>query len=169
MVVRSSISPNERLQERYHSWTSYIIVPLFALANADIKISMGFLAHAYTAPATLGIMIGYAVGKPIGTGGTAWLVSKVTRGRLTPPVGWGAVLGVEHGGGHRVHGRAADRLAPRFTGPVLNEAKLGILSGAICATALTWVIFHGLDKLAPHPAAGAARHLDERHRPGGAG
>ena len=40
VVVRSSISPNERLQERYHSWASYIIVPLFALANADIKISM---------------------------------------------------------------------------------------------------------------------------------
>ena len=68
-MVRSAISPNERLQERYHSWTSYVIVPLFALANADIKISGSFLAHAYTSPATLGIMIGYVVGKPIGTGG----------------------------------------------------------------------------------------------------
>ena len=69
MVVQSSISPNERLQERYHSSASYMIVPLFALASADIKISMGLLAHAYTAPATLGIMIGYVVGKPVGTAG----------------------------------------------------------------------------------------------------
>ena len=147
-VVRSAISPNERLQERYHSWTSYVIVPLFALANADIKISGSFLAHAYTSPATLGIMIGYIVGKPIGTAGGAWLVSKVTKGRLTPPVGWGAVVGVGAvaGIGFTVSLLIAS-LA--FNGPELAEAKLGILSGAICATGLTWVIFHGLDRLSP--------------------
>ena len=147
-VVRGAISPNERLQERYHSWTSYVIVPLFALANADIKISGSFLAHAYTSPATLGIMIGYIVGKPIGTAGGAWLVSKVTKGRLTPPVGWGAVVGVGAvaGIGFTVSLLIAS-LA--FKGPELAEAKLGILSGAICATALTWVIFHGLDRLSP--------------------
>ncbi len=81
-VVRGAISPNERLQERYHALTSYVIVPLFALANADIKISGSFLAHAYTSPATLGIMIGYVVGKPIGTAGTARLAARLTKGRL---------------------------------------------------------------------------------------
>jgi Na+/H+ antiporter NhaA len=147
-VVRGAISPNERLQERYHSWTSYLIVPLFALANADIKISESFLAHAYTSPATLGIMIGYVAGKPIGTAGTAWLVSRLTRGRLTPPVGWGAVIGVGAvaGIGFTVSLLIAS-LA--FTGTVLDEAKLGILSGAVLAAALTWVIFHGLDRLSP--------------------
>ena len=63
-MVRGSISPNERLQERYHGLTGYVIVPLFALANADIKISGSFLAHAYTSPATLGIMIGIMIGLP---------------------------------------------------------------------------------------------------------
>jgi Na+/H+ antiporter NhaA len=147
-VVRTAISPNERLQLRYHSWTSYVIVPLFALANADIKISGSFLAHAYTSPATLGIMIGYIAGKPIGTAGGAWLVSKVTKGRLTPPVGWGAVVGVGAvaGIGFTVSLLIAS-LA--FTGTELAEAKLGILTGAIGATALTWVIFHGLDRLSP--------------------
>ena len=147
-VVRGAISPNERLQERYHWWTSYVIVPLFALANADIKISGSFLAHAYTSPATLGIMIGYIVGKPVGTTGGAWLVSKLTKGRLKPPVGWGAVVGVGAvaGIGFTVSLLIAS-LA--FKGPELAEAKLGILSGAICATALTWVIFHGLDRLPP--------------------
>ena len=147
-VVRSSISPNERLQERYHTWTSYGIVPLFALANVDIKISGSFLAHAYTSPATVGIMIGYVAGKPIGTSGAAWLVSKATKGRLTPPIGWGAVVGAGavSGIGFTVSLLIAS-LA--FTGTELAEAKLGILSSAICATALTWVIFHGLDRLSP--------------------
>jgi protein-disulfide isomerase len=147
-VVRGAISPNERIQERYHTWTSYVIVPLFALANADIKISGSFLAQAYTSPATLGIMIGYIAGKPIGTAGAAWLVSKVGKGRLTPPIGWGAVVGVGAvaGIGFTVSLLIAS-LA--FTGTELAEAKLGILSGAIGATALTWVIFHGLDRLSP--------------------
>ena len=147
-VVRESISPNERLQERYHFWTSYIIVPLFALANADIKISGSFLAHAYTSTATLGIMIGYIVGKPVGTAGAAWLVSKVTKRRLTPPVGWGAVIGVGTvaGIGFTV---SLLIISLAFSGPELAEAKLGLLSGAICATLLTWVVFHGINRLSP--------------------
>ncbi|MGH3417025.1 MAG: Na+/H+ antiporter NhaA, partial [Actinocrinis sp.] len=146
--VRSAISPNERLQDRYHVWTGYVIVPLFALANADIKISGTFLAHAYSSPATLGIMIGYIVGKPIGTGGTAWLVSKVTRRRLTPPVGWGAVAGV---GAVAGIGFTVSLLivSLAFTGTELAEAKLGVLSGAICAALLTWLVFRGLNRLAP--------------------
>jgi Na+/H+ antiporter NhaA len=147
-VTRRAISPNERLQERYHVWASYVIVPLFALANADIKISGSFLAQAYTSPATLGIMIGYIVGKPVGTAGTAWLVSKVTKRRLTPPIGWGACVGVGAvaGIGFTVSLLIAS-LA--FTGTELAEAKLGILSGAIGATLLTWVIFRSLNKLSP--------------------
>ncbi|HEY0933718.1 MAG TPA: Na+/H+ antiporter NhaA [Trebonia sp.] len=147
-AARSAISPNERLQERYHGLTSYIIVPLFALANADIKITSSFLAHAYTSPATLGIMIGYVAGKPIGTAGTAWLVTRMTRGRLKPPVGWGAVTGVGTvaGIGFTV-AFLVSSLA--FHGTELAEAKLGILSGAVLATLLTWVVFHGLDRLPP--------------------
>ena len=147
-VARRAISPNERLQERYHYWTSYLIVPLFALANADIKFSGSFLAHAYTSTATLGIMIGYIVGKPVGTAGAAWLVSKVTKRRLTPPVGWGAVIGVGTvaGIGFTV---SLLIISLAFTGPAAAEAKLGLLTGAVGATLLTWVVFHGLDRLSP--------------------
>jgi Na+/H+ antiporter NhaA len=147
-VVRSAISPNERLQERYHGWTGYVIVPLFALANADIKITGSFLAHAYTSPATLGIMIGYIAGKPIGTAGTAWVVSKLTKRRLTPPVGWGAVAGVGTvaGIGFTVSFLI---ISLAFHGPQLAEAKLGVLSGAIGATLLTWLVFSGINRLSP--------------------
>jgi Na+/H+ antiporter NhaA len=147
-VVRTAISPNERLQEFYHPWTSYVIVPLFALANAGIVISGSFLAQAYTSPATLGIIIGYLAGKPIGTAGTAWLVSKVTKKRITPPVGWGAVTGV---GALAAIGFTVSLLIASlaFTGTELAEAKLGILTGAISATVLTWAIFRGINLLSP--------------------
>src|SRR6185295_12938866 len=64
--IRSATSPNERLQQLFHPWTSYLIVPLFALANAGIALDGAFLAQAFSSPITLGILFGYVVGKPVG-------------------------------------------------------------------------------------------------------
>jgi Na+/H+ antiporter NhaA len=139
-VVATAISPNDRLQQFYHAWSSYLIVPLFALANAGIAISGSFLARAYTSPVTLGIMAGYLVGKPVGTAGAAWLVTKLTGGRIRPPVGWAAVVGVGAiaGIGFTVSLLIAS-LA--FRGVLLAEAKVGVLSAALLASALTWAVF----------------------------
>jgi Na+/H+ antiporter NhaA len=144
--VRTAISPNERLQQLYHPWSSYLIVPLFALANAGVAISAGLLKTAFTAPLTLGILVGYVVGKPLGTTGAAWLVNKVTRGRIQPPVGWAAVLGAGTiaGIGFTVSLLIAD-LA--FHGTLLAEAKLGILSAALCSSAVTWLVFKATARL----------------------
>src|SRR6476469_4375971 len=91
--IRSATSPNERLQQLYHPWTSYGIVPLFALANAGIAVNGALLSRAFTSPITLGILLGYVVGKPAGVLGGSWVVTRVSRGRLRPPVGWAAVAG----------------------------------------------------------------------------
>ncbi len=77
--VQAAISPNERLQQLYHPWTSYAIVPLFALANAGITIKSGFLSHAYSSPITLGVLFGYLLGKPAGIVGASALVTKASR------------------------------------------------------------------------------------------
>jgi Na+/H+ antiporter NhaA len=137
--VRTALSPNDRMQQLFHPWTSYLIVPLFALANAGITVNAGFLARAYTAPVTLGILIGYVVGKPVGTVGAAWLLATASRGRIRPPIGWAAVTaaGAIAGIGFIVSLLIAS-LA--FHGEELADAKLGILSGALCASALTWVV-----------------------------
>lgn len=89
--LATALSPNERLQQLYHPWTSYLIVPLFALANAGIPLRGAFLARAYTSPVTLGILIGYVAGKPLGITGASWLLTRLSRGRLRPPVGWATV------------------------------------------------------------------------------
>jgi Na+/H+ antiporter NhaA len=145
-VVRVAISPNDRLAQIFHPWTSYVIVPLFALANAGIVINAGFLARAYTSPITLGILIGYLVGKPLGTAGCAWLMTKFSHGRLRPPVGWGAVVGA---GAVAGIGFTVSLLIASLAlqGTQLAEAKLGILSVALAASALTWVIFRVVNKL----------------------
>ena len=144
--VRTAISPNDRLSQIFHPWTSYVIVPLFALANAGIVLNGGFLARAYTSPVTLGIMIGYLVGKPAGTAGCAWLVARLSHGRLTPPVGWGAVAGA---GAVAGIGFTVSLLIASLalSGTELAEAKLGILSVAVAATGLTWIIFRLVNRL----------------------
>jgi Na+/H+ antiporter NhaA len=138
--LSSALSPNERLQQFLHPWTSYVIVPLFAMANVGITVSPSFLAKAYTTPITLGILLGYVVGKPIGIAGTSWLVARISHGRLRPPVGWASVTGAGAiaGIGFTVSLLIAS-LA--FSGAQLQEAKLGVLSAALCASGLTWLVF----------------------------
>jgi Na+/H+ antiporter NhaA len=140
--LTAALSPNERLQLLYHPWTSYVIVPLFALANAGIVLSGSFLARAYASHITLGILIGYVAGKPIGIAGATWLLTRLSRGRLRPPVGWAAVAGTGTiaGIGFTVSILIAT-LA--FHGSQLQEAKLGVLSTTIAASAVTWLLFRG--------------------------
>jgi Na+/H+ antiporter NhaA len=138
--VRTALSPNDRMQQLFHPWSSYVIVPLFALANAGIPISSGFLARAYGSPITLGILLGYVVGKPVGTLAAAGLLARFSRGRIHPPIGWAAVggAGAIAGIGFIVSLLIAT-LA--FHGVDLAEAKVGILSAAVAASALTWIVF----------------------------
>ena len=149
-VVQAAISPNDRLARIYHPWSSYVIVPLFALANAGVVLNAGFLARAYTSPVTLGILLGYVIGKPVGTAGVAWLVSRVTHGRLRPPVGWGAVAGAGTVAGI---GFTVSLLIASLAlhGVSLAEAKVGILSAALVATGLTWIVFRLVNMLPVRP------------------
>jgi Na+/H+ antiporter NhaA len=144
--LTSTLSPNERLQSFYHPWTSYLIVPLFALANAGIELNGSFLRHAYTTPITLGIILGYIVGKPVAVVGTSWLVTKLSHGHIRPPVGWAALIGsgTIAGIGFTVALLIAD-LA--FTGTELAEAKLGALSAALVASLLTWLVYRLIGRL----------------------
>ncbi|MFE4171896.1 Na+/H+ antiporter NhaA [Streptomyces sp. NPDC056909] len=137
--LATAISPNERLQRMYHPWTSYVIVPVFALANAGITISGDRLADAFGSPVTLGILFGYLLGKPIGILGASLLTTGLSRGRLRPPVGWGATAagGTIAGVGFTVSLLIA---ALAFDGTRLEQAKIGILAAVLCSFAATWLV-----------------------------
>jgi Na+/H+ antiporter NhaA len=138
--VRTALSPNERLQQIYHPFSSYLVVPLFALANAGVAINGHFISRAYTSPITLGIIVAYVAGKPIGIGGATWVVTRLSRGRVRAPVGWGSVLGT---GAIAGIGFTVSLLIATlaFKGVDLQEAKLGVLSAGLSASVLTWAVF----------------------------
>ncbi len=138
--VAWSISLNDRLQYRLHPWTSFVIVPLFALANAGVHIDAGLLGDALTSPITLGIVVGYVVGKPVGILAAAWIASRtLLRGRrlgLSWPVitGGGVVAGI----GFTVSLLIA---SIAFDGRDLEEAKIGVLAAALLASLGAWATF----------------------------
>jgi Na+/H+ antiporter NhaA len=144
--LREALSPNERLQQLFHPWTSYVIVPLFALANAGVLINAEVLGRAFTSPITLGILIGFVVGKPVGIVGTSWLITTLTRGRLRPPVGWAALAG---GGAIAGIPFTVSLLVANlaFEGEQLENAKLGLLGAGVLASTLTWLLFRATARL----------------------
>jgi Na+/H+ antiporter NhaA len=152
--IAGALSPNERLQRIWHPWSSYVIVPLFALANAGIEINGRVLADAFTSPVTLGILLGYAVGKPIGIVGTAALATRLSRGRMRPPVGWAAVLG---GGTIAGIGFTVSLLIATlaFDGERLEEAKIGVLSAVVLAMLATAAVAVVTRRLPAHRRARA--------------
>jgi Na+/H+ antiporter NhaA len=153
--VTSAISANERLQYRLHPWTSFVIAPLFALANAGIHVDGDLIADAIGSPITLGIVFGYVLGKPIGVITAAWLATRPWVTGLRPALSWpmifgnGAVAGIGFTVSLLIAGIA-------FDGSQLAEAKLGVLTAAVLAAGLSWITFRAIGRL---PAERRARQL----------
>ncbi|HZV72454.1 MAG TPA: Na+/H+ antiporter NhaA [Conexibacter sp.] len=144
--VESALSPNERLQHRFHPWSSYVIVPLFALANAGIALDAPFLGDALRSPVTLGIVGGYVLGKPLGILAAAWLAQRMGRGALRLPIGWGAFAGTGAAAG--VGFTVALLIAGRaLAGEPLRQAKLGVLLSVLLAPLVSWAIFGAILRL----------------------
>jgi len=138
--ITGAISANERVQYRLHPWTSYLIVPLFALANVGTHISGNVLSRAVTSPITLGIVVAYVAGKPIGILAASWLATRKWFGGLRLPVGWPNLFG---GAALAGIGFTVSLLVATlaFHGEQLTEAKLGILGAAIGASAIGTAYF----------------------------
>lgn len=134
--LRESIPVTERLQNLLHPWTGYVIVPLFALANAGVVLSAEGLADATTSRVTLGVTAGLVVGKLVGVAGGIWLAVRLGVGRLPGEVttrhivGMAGIAGIGFTVSIFVSGLA-------FDDPVLtDQATIGVLAASVLAAAL---------------------------------
>jgi protein-disulfide isomerase len=139
--LQRAVSLNERLQLLLHPWTSFVVVPLFALANAGVDLRDGVLADALGSPVTWGVVAGLVVGKLVGIAGAALGAVRLGLGSLPQGVGSGQVVAgaALSGIGFTVSLLIAD-LA--FESSALNdEATVGVLIAAPLAAGLGAVVF----------------------------
>lgn len=151
-LVSGSVSACDRLIDALHPWTSFVIVPLFALANAGIPLS----AEAFADPSDvlIGVALALVVGKLVGITAFSWLAVRLGLGRLPADAGWrhiagvGAVAGIGFTVSLFITALAFDTVT------LQDDAKIGILIASISAAIIGATIFVLADR----------RPRDEPHR-----
>jgi Na+:H+ antiporter, NhaA family len=131
--LRESVSVAERIEERLHPWSSYVIVPLFALANAGVALSWSGLADAAGSAVSIGVVAGLVIGKPLGIVLAVGLLVRSGKGRLPDDLAWrhvvglGALAGIGFTVSLFISGLAYDHAGEA------TDAALGVLAASVLA------------------------------------
>ncbi len=140
----------QKLEENLHGWVAFLIVPVFALANAGVSIGDN-LDDALTSPISLGIVVGLVFGKQIGITLVSWLLVRSGSGSLPEGVGWRHIYGAAclAGIGFTMSLFIADLAF--LDDEHLAQAKIGILGASVIAGAVGYLLL----RLATKPPAEA--------------
>jgi Na+/H+ antiporter NhaA len=148
LLITRSISPNDRLQRLWSPWTSLVIVPVFALANAGVRLDAAALEDAATSRVTLAVVLGLVLGKPLGVWLGATAAVRLGLGAVGPGItrtalGGGAALADI---GFTISLFIVDLALD--DGPLADEARIGVLAASVLAATLAWVVFRVADRRA---------------------
>lgn len=138
-TAREGISPLERLEVGLHPWVGFVIMPLFALANAGVHVEVEEL----TSPVALAVALGLLVGKPVGIVLFSFLAVRIGIARLPEGVNWWVLLGggCLAGIGFTMSLFVAGLAFPVDTQPhLLAAAKIGTLTGSVCSAVVGTVV-----------------------------
>jgi NhaA family Na+:H+ antiporter len=130
-AATESVSPLERLEHGLHPWVSFAIMPLFALANAGVAVSLGGVTH----PIATAVVVGLVAGKPLGIVLASWLVVRLALAKLPEATSWTTLVGAGclAGIGFTM---ALFIASLSLAGPELEAAKSGILAGSAVSLGL---------------------------------
>jgi NhaA family Na+:H+ antiporter len=132
-TVRETVSPLARLETLLHPWSAFLVLPLFALANAGVRVVDAPILDVLRQPVTLGVLVGLVLGKPLGIVGAAWLAVRLRLGALPAGAGWPHIVGVGAlaGIGFTVALFVAELAFSDDT--LIDAAKVGILCASVLA------------------------------------
>lgn len=142
-LTESAQAPMLRMEHALHPWVAFVIVPLFALANAGVPIAGDLVATA-TEPVVLGILIGLVIGKQVGITIAAWLVVRAGLAALPDGVTWRHIYGAAWLGG--IGFTMSLFVADLAFGdaPALALAKIGILAASVIAGVGGYIILRSV-------------------------
>ena len=89
VAARETLSPVERLEMALHPWVGFVIMPLFALANAGVALSLADIQE----PVTVAVFAGFALGKPVGVFSFSWIAVRLGIATRPEDLEWGLVAG----------------------------------------------------------------------------
>ncbi len=143
--LRESISINERLQSAYAPYIAFVILPLFALANAGVLINGEILAAAFMSPITWGVVVGLVVGKLVGVYGASAVIKLLKLGEFGPGLTLGRIAGGAAlcGIGFTISLFIIDLAID--DADAQNEARVGVLAASVIAFLLGTIIFRITD------------------------
>lgn len=134
-------APLQVTERRLHGIVAFFIMPLFALANAGVRLSGGELATALSSPVTLGVLLGLLLGKPLGITLFSWAAVRLGVATLPSRVTWRMVHGAAWLGGI---GFTMSLFIAGLAFPgmpdLLAAAKLGILAASLIAGICGWLL-----------------------------
>jgi NhaA family Na+:H+ antiporter len=132
-------TPMQRLQRALHPWVTFVIMPVFALANAGVTLG-GAFSEALIQPVGLGVMLGLVLGKQIGITLFAWLAVRFHLATMPSRVKWRQIYGAGWLGGIGFTMSLFIANLAFGESPSLRMAKVGILAASIVAGAVGWLI-----------------------------
>jgi Na+:H+ antiporter, NhaA family len=149
LAARAAIPANDRLQRMLHPWSAFVVVPLFGLANAGIRLDAETLADAARSRLTIGIAVALVLGNAIGITGAATLAIRLGLGDLPGRVRYGHLLGgaVLAGIGFTISLFIAELAFDDEQH--LSDAKIGILAGSLVAAVLGSILLRWLGERLP--------------------
>ena len=135
-------SPLHRAELALAPWVTYLVLPLFALANAAIDFAQTDLAASFASPVTLGVLLGLPLGKFIGIAGASWIAVRLGWGRLPPGVAWRHVLGAAWLGGIGFTMSLFISELAFDDAMQVEHAKVGILSASVASALIgfSWLV-----------------------------
>ena len=138
--ARDAIGAGEWLEHLLHPWTSFVIIPLFAIANAGVVIDAGTIGDAIGSSVALGVLLGLVIGKPLGVVLAVVVATRLRLATLPPEASWHDIagLGALAGIGFTVSLFVTELAFEE--GTLEGEAKVAILAASLCAAAAGAVI-----------------------------
>ncbi len=152
--VRESVAVTNRLILVLSPWTSFVVIPVFALANAGVHLSTDSASNLWTSPVSLGIVLGLVVGKPLGVTAATWFALRFNLATLPHGVtmrhvlGGGAVAGIGFTVALFIARLAFVDEAGQPT-VLLDEAVIGVLAASVLASVLGWFILRNASSPPP--------------------
>jgi len=130
----SDRSPIDDLEHRLHGWVAFVIMPVFALANAGVSLDTSSLGDASAQRVALGVALGLLLGKPVGVTLAAWLAVRLRIAQLPSGVTWPQVVGAGLLAGIGFTMALFIGALAFDEGPLVAGAKLGTLAASALAT-----------------------------------